>query len=178
MSPFVPTPHQVVREALRLANVAPEDTVYDLGSGDGRVVLTAARDFNARAVGVEIRRRLVEESIRRIKREKLDEQVSIVHGDFFSQDLSGATVVTLYQLRSINEALRPILEKQLRPDARVVAIDFPVPGWRPVAVGKVKAENKRCYIIYLYVPAVSAARAVSTSLAGPAVSKAVGTRIP
>ena len=153
ISPFVPTPQHVVRRALELAGVREDDVVYDLGSGDGRFVLTAAKEFNSKAIGVEIRRSLVEETLRRVRKEKLEEQVQIIHDDMFKVNLSDATVVTSYQLKSINMALKPMLEDQLKPGTRVIAIDFPIQGWKPVFVEKVKGgwHNKRYYTIYVYV---------------------------
>ncbi|RLE49631.1 MAG: SAM-dependent methyltransferase [Candidatus Methanomethylicota archaeon] len=153
ISPFVPTPQHVVRRALELVGVREGDVVYDLGSGDGRFVLTAAKEFNAKAVGIEIRRSLVEEALRRIRKEKLEEQAQVVHGDMFQANISDATVVTLYQLKSINRALRPMLEDQLKPGTRVVAVDFPIEGWKPILVEKVKGGwlSKKYYTIYVYV---------------------------
>ncbi|MCD6095195.1 MAG: class I SAM-dependent methyltransferase [Thermoprotei archaeon] len=147
--PFVPTPEIVARYMLKLAEVKPGELVYDLGSGDGQIVIMAAREFGARAIGVEIRRDLVEESLRKIKEYGLEDRVTIIHGDFFKVDISDADVVTLYLLTSVNERLRPKLEKELRPGTRVVSHDFEIPGWKPIKVVEIN-EEWRSHKIYLY----------------------------
>ncbi|RLF20125.1 MAG: hypothetical protein DRZ82_03290 [Thermoprotei archaeon] len=147
--PFVPTPEIVARYMLKLAEVKPGEVVYDLGSGDGQIVIIAAKEFGARAVGVEIRKDLVEESLRRIKEQGLEDRVKIIHGDFFKVNISEADVVTLYLLTSVNERLRPKLEKELRPGTRVVSHDFEIPGWKPIKVVEIN-EEWRSHKIYLY----------------------------
>ena len=147
--PFVPTPEIVARYMLKLAEVKPGELVYDLGSGDGQIVIMAAKEFGARAIGVEIRRDLVEESLRKIKEYGLEDRVTIIHGDFFKVDISDADVVTLYLLTSVNERLRPKLEKELKPGTRVVSHDFEIPGWKPIKVVEIN-EEWRSHKIYLY----------------------------
>jgi len=134
---------------LKLAEVKPGELVYDLGSGDGQIVIMAAKEFGARAIGVEIRRDLVEESLRKIKEYGLEDRVTIIHGDFFKVDISDADVVTLYLLTSVNERLRPKLEKELKPGTRVVSHDFEIPGWKPIKVVEIN-EEWRSHKIYLY----------------------------
>ncbi|NPB01229.1 MAG: class I SAM-dependent methyltransferase, partial [Crenarchaeota archaeon] len=129
--PFVPSPEVVIRRMLQLADVRENEVVYDLGCGDGRVLIIAAKEFGARAVGIEIRRDLYEQCLKRIKDLGLEDRVKVYHGNFFEYDLSDADVVTLYLLTSVNERLRPKLERELRPGTRVVSHDFEVPGWRP-----------------------------------------------
>jgi 16S rRNA A1518/A1519 N6-dimethyltransferase RsmA/KsgA/DIM1 with predicted DNA glycosylase/AP lyase activity len=149
LGPPIPTPLNMVDRMLEVARVRPGDVVYDLGSGDGRIVIAAASKFGARAVGVEIRENLCRVSNDKIHRLGLDDKVSIVQGNMLQVDLSPATVVTLYLLTSSNERLRPLLEKYLRPGARVVSNDFPVRGWKPleaVVVGTGSSERR----IYLY----------------------------
>jgi len=148
--PFVPTPEGVARRMLELAEVKPGEVVYDLGCGDGRILIIAAMEFGARAVGVEIRKDLVEKCIKKVKELGLEEKITIIHGNFFNIDISDADVVTLYLLTSVNERLRPKLEKELRPGARVVSHDFEVLGWKPVKVEEIK-EGWRGHKIYLYV---------------------------
>jgi len=148
--PFVPTPEGVVRRMLELAEVKPGELVYDLGCGDGRILIIAASEFGARAVGIEIRRDLVEKCVKRVKELGLEDRVTIIHGNFFDIDISDADVVTLYLLTSVNERLRPKLERELRPGARVVSHDFEVIGWKPVKVEEIK-EGWRSHKIYLYV---------------------------
>jgi len=135
---------------LELAGVTPDDTVYDLGSGDGRIVITTAQKFGARAVGVEIRSELCEQSSNEIARLGLEKRARIIHEDMFEVSLQPATVVTLYQLTVINTRLRPLLEKRLRPGARVVCVDFQIPGWTPTKVVTVNSENGNPYKLFLY----------------------------
>ncbi len=150
-TPFVVTPHRVVEKMLELAGVGSDDTVYDLGSGDGRIVIAAAQKFGARAVGVEIRGELVTQAAAEIAKLGLQKRVRITHGDMFEADLGPATVVTLYQLTAVNKRLRPLLEKRLHRGARVVACDFEVPGWTPQKTAQVTSENGNEYKIFLYV---------------------------
>ena len=150
-TPFVPTPYSVVDKMLELAGVGPDDTVYDLGSGDGRIVIAAAKKFGARAVGVEIRSELWKQSSEEIARLGLEKRARIIHDDMFQVNVGAATVVTLYQLSAVNDRLRPLLEKRLRPGARVVSVDFSIPGWTPTKTVRVKSENGNEYRLYLYV---------------------------
>ncbi len=148
--PFVPTPESVARRMLELANVKPGEVVYDLGCGDGRILIIAAKEFGAKAVGIEIRKDLVEKCIRKVKELGLEGKVYVIHGNFFEVDISEADVVTLYLLTSVNEKLRPKLERELKPGARVVSHDFEVLGWKPVKVEEIR-EGWRSHKIYLYV---------------------------
>ncbi|ACB39797.1 class I SAM-dependent methyltransferase [Pyrobaculum neutrophilum] len=147
--PFVATPEVVVRRMLQLARVQPGEVLYDLGSGDGRIVIIAAKEFGARAFGVEIRKDLYEQSTARIKDLGLSDRASIINGSFYEVPLADADVVTMYLLTSVNERLRPKLERELRPAARVVTHDFEVPGWRPAVVEEVY-EDWRSHKLYLY----------------------------
>ncbi len=149
--PYVPTPPEVVQKMLELAKVDQTDTVYDLGSGDGRIVIMAAEKFGARAVGVELDPDLYKQSEDRIKQMGLDKRAEIIHEDFFNVNIRHATVVTLYLLTSVNERLKPILEKQLRSGARVVSHDFQMPGWQPEKAEEVVDKNGLSHKIYLYV---------------------------
>ncbi|MBI4166012.1 MAG: class I SAM-dependent methyltransferase [Acidobacteria bacterium] len=136
---------------LELAGVGPDDTVYDLGSGDGRIVIMAAQKYGARAVGVEIRSELAERSSQEISRLGLEKSARIIHGDMFEVDPGRATVVTLYQLTLVNKRLRPMLEKRLRPGTRVVAVDFQVSGWTPTKTITVSSDAGTEYRLFLYV---------------------------
>ena len=151
LAPFVPTPMLVVEEMLRLAEVDEHDTVYDLGSGDGRIVIMAAQKFGAEAVGVELDEDLFKESSARIVALGLEKRAKILHENMYEVSLRPATVVTLYLLTSVNERLRPILERDLRSGARVVTHDFKVPGWEPAKTATVTSENGISHTIYLYV---------------------------
>ena len=157
VSPFVPTPWRVVREALRVADVKPGELVCDLGCGDGRFLVAAARDFGARAVGVEIRKDLVEKALFNAFKSRVAEFVKVLHGDFLSMKLPKADVVTLYQLTSLNRLLAPKLSCQLPRGARVVSVDFRIPGWIPVKKFTVLDEEStgKGYDLYLYVVGLS-----------------------
>lgn len=130
--PYVPTRQDVVEEMLRMAAVTRDDVVYDLGCGDGRIVITAAQKFGARGVGVDISPDRIAEARYNARVAKVEDRVSFRVQDLFETDVSGATVVTLYLLPEINVKLRPRLQSQLRPGSRVVSHDFDMgPEWRP-----------------------------------------------
>lgn len=147
--PFVPTPEVVVRRMLQLARVRPGEVLYDLGSGDGRIVIMAAKEFGAYARGIEIRKDLYEQSMARIRDLGLEGRAVILNTNFFDADISDADVVTMYLLTSVNERLKPKLEKELRPGTRIVSHDFEVSGWRPLVVEEIY-EEWRSHKIYLY----------------------------
>lgn len=138
LAPYVPTPQYIVERMLEAGHVTPDDIVYDLGSGDGRIVITAAQKFGARAVGVEGMPDLCRQSRQRIQALGLADRVQVVEENVFHVDLSPATVVTMFFLTSSNERLKPNLEKYLRPGSRVVSNQFPIHGWRPLEVVHVK----------------------------------------
>ena len=128
---FVPTPDEVVEAMLRLAEVDANDVVYDLGSGDGRIPIAAARRFGARGVGIDLDPELVAQATRSAQEAGVADRVRFVEGDIFESDISPATVVTLYLLTSINERLRPKLQKELRPGTRIVSHQFRMGDWDP-----------------------------------------------
>jgi len=149
LAPVYPTPETVVDQMLTIAQVRPGEMVYDLGCGDGRIVIAAAQKFKAHAVGIEIRRDIYERTLATVASLGLSDQVKIVHGNALRYDLSPADVVTLYLLTSSNERLKPILLKDLKPTARVVSHDFEIVGWKPVSVNKMVVGG-RPHMIYLY----------------------------
>jgi SAM-dependent methyltransferase len=149
LAPVFPTPEMVVDQMLTIAQVRPGEMVYDLGCGDGRIVIAAAQKFKARAVGIEIRRDVYERTLATVASLGLSDQVRIVHGNALKYDLSPADVVTLYLLTSSNERLKPMLLKDLKPSARVVSHDFEIRGWKPATVNKM-AVGGRLHTIYLY----------------------------
>jgi predicted RNA methylase len=149
LAPSFPTPQIVVERMLTLADIKPGEMVYDLGCGDGRIVITAATKFAARSVGVEIRRDIYEATLARVASLGLSDKVRIVHGDALKTDLTSADVVTLYLLTSSNERLRPVLEAQLKPGARVVSHDFEIRGWKTDKTEKMMVES-RPHMIYVY----------------------------
>lgn len=128
---YVPTPEPVVNRMLKMANVGPDDVVYDLGCGDGRIAVAAARDFGARAVCVDIDPQRIREARANVKRAGVEDKVEIRQGDLFEVDLSPATVVTLYLLNTLNMKLRPKLQKELRPGSRIVSQTFDMGDWKP-----------------------------------------------
>lgn len=128
---FVPTRHAVADAMLKLARVQPDDVVYDLGSGDGRIVILAAQKYGARGVGIELDSRLVEIA-RQVAREgAVADKVTFIEGDLFSADISRATVVTLYLSTSVNRALEPKLKRELRSGTRIVSHQFRIGDWPP-----------------------------------------------
>lgn len=129
--PYVPTPEPVVDRMLELADVGPDDVVYDLGSGDGRIVIRAARKYGARGVGIEIDPELVKEARQNAKNAGVSDLVEFRQGDLFKSDFSDATAVTLYLLPSVNQKLRPMLFEQLAPGTPVVSHDFDMGKWSP-----------------------------------------------
>jgi predicted RNA methylase len=149
LAPDVPTPQPIVERMLEAGRVKPGELVYDLGSGDGRVVITAAQKFGARAVGIEIRPDLCRIAVERIKAAGLEERVKIVQGSALRVDLSPADVVTMFLLTTSNERLKPALEKYLKPGTRVVSNQFPIKGWKPVDTVRARAGSMN-YSIYVY----------------------------
>lgn len=134
LAPFVASPPEVVDRMLRLARVGPGDVVYDLGSGDGRVIIAAARTFGARGVGIEIDPRRIAESRENAERAGVADRVTFRLQDALTADVSQATVVTLYLLTASNIKLRPLLTRQLPPTARIVAHGFGMGDWTPDTV--------------------------------------------
>jgi len=149
LAPFVASPQPIVDRMLDVAGVKPGETVYDLGCGDGRILITAAKRFNAKGVGVELSEKLVSSTNETIKRMNLEDQVKIIHGHLLEVNLQPADVVTIYLETNSNDLLRPNLEKYLKPGARVVSHDFQVRGWKPTKVEKVNSHNRN-HTIYLY----------------------------
>ena len=137
-------PMEIVRRMLEMAGVQPGDTLYDLGSGDGRIIVTAASEFGARAVGVEVDPLLLLWSRLRIKMAGLEEKASILWGNFFHLDLGDATVVTLYQNQRTNNNLREKFKRELKSGTRVASYSFTFDGWEP---DEVDDESK----VYLYL---------------------------
>jgi cyclopropane fatty-acyl-phospholipid synthase-like methyltransferase len=155
--PFVPTPIEVVDRMLELAEVKKGDIVYDLGSGDGRIVIRAAKKYGARGIGIEMDKLLLEDARKAAKAEGVSHLVEFRAEDALKTDLSPATVVTLYMLPWFNEAMKPNFQKYLRPGSRIVAHDFGIEGWEPVKVEMLdKPERlmggiKRPHKVYLWI---------------------------
>jgi ubiquinone/menaquinone biosynthesis C-methylase UbiE len=145
--PFVPTPALVVEEMLKLAGVGRDDVVYDLGSGDGRILITAAKKYGARGVGVDIDPQRVIEAKQHAKHAGVADRVEFREGDLFAIDLSEATVVTLYLLPEVNLRLRPKLWRELKPGTRVVSHSFDMGDWEPLKTEKVMGSTVYYWII-------------------------------
>lgn len=148
-APYVPTPFNVVREMLSFGEVDKEDLLYDLGCGDGRLPLMAAIECGAKCVGIEIREDLIEAATAAIRKAGMESRVTLIHGDMFQQDLSEATVVTLYLLSAVNAQLRPKFERELKAGTRIVCHDFGIEGWVPSASRAVKGRIMK-HMLYLY----------------------------
>ena len=132
LAPFVPTPEDVVDRMLSLAEVGPNDVVYDLGCGDGRIVIAAAKKLGARGVGIDYDPERIKESEANAKKAGVEDRVTFRQQDAMTVDVSPATVVTLYLLSGSNLKLRPMLTKQLRPGARIVSHAFSMGDWEPL----------------------------------------------
>ncbi|MCS7253571.1 MAG: class I SAM-dependent methyltransferase [Armatimonadota bacterium] len=149
--PFVPTPPEVVKKMLQMANVGKDDIVYDLGCGDGRIVIAAVRDFNAkRGVGVDLDPQRIRESNENARKAGVTEKVLFIEGDLFKADIREATVVTLYLLPSVNLRLRPKLFRELKPGSRVVSHDFDMGDWE---ADKVETVDNYHTVYYWVIPA-------------------------
>lgn len=150
--PYVPTPQPVVDAMLKLANVKKGDVLYDLGSGDGRIPITAAKKYGVRAVGIDINPERIAEANQNAKKAGVTNQVQFRQQDLFETNLGEATVVTLYLLPDINVKLRPQLFKQLKPGTRIVSHDFDMGEWKPDKVLQVKGPTREHTLYYWVVP--------------------------
>jgi cyclopropane fatty-acyl-phospholipid synthase-like methyltransferase len=152
-APYVPTPPEVVTAMLQGVNVGPSDVVYDLGSGDGRIVIAAVREFGARGVGIELDVRLIRESRDTAFNLGVADRATFVWKDIFDVDLSPATVVTIYLFPEVNARLLPKLMRELRPGTRVVSHDYPVGDWKPDRWTQVTSSLRRHTLRFWTVPA-------------------------
>jgi SAM-dependent methyltransferase len=151
--PYVQSPYDVVTEMLKLARVGANDVVYDLGSGDGRIVIAAARDFGARGVGIEIDPGLVAYSRELARKAGVADRVTFRADDLFDTNLADATVVTLYLSYDMNQRLRPKLLRELRPGARIVSHDFDMGAdWLPDQTIQVTWRDRKSYVFLWVVP--------------------------
>jgi SAM-dependent methyltransferase len=150
LAPFVPTPLDVVERMLSLAKVGPDDVVYDLGCGDGRIVITAAQKFGARGVGVDIDANLINEAEAAARAAGVERRVRFRIQDAMTVDVSDATVVTLYLLSASNVKLRPILTRQLRPGARIVSHSFAMGDWEPEVIDTFRDAAGTARTLYMW----------------------------
>jgi SAM-dependent methyltransferase len=148
--PYVPTPPEVVDRMLEIARVKSGDVIYDLGSGDGRIIIRAAKRYGVRGVGIEIDADLVQKAKDNAFKEKVEHLVEFRAEDALKVDISPATVVTLYMLPEFNAKLRPIFDKELKSGARVVSHDFEIQGWVPDKVERIKGDFLHDHTILLF----------------------------
>ena len=150
LAPFVPTPYEVVNRMLTLAEVTSDDVVYDLGSGDGRIVIEAAQRFGARGVGIDIDPQRIAEANANAERAGVQHLVQFIEQDALTVDVSEATVVTLYLLSSSNMKLRPLLTKALPVGARIVSHAFSMGDWEPDVLDKFEDDLGNTRSLYLW----------------------------
>jgi precorrin-6B methylase 2 len=152
LAPYYPTPDIIVEKMLQLGGLKAGEKMFDLGSGDGRIVIKAAQKFHAEAVGVELDKDLCKQSMAKIQKLGLDKNAHILNGDLLKQNYSSADLVTVYLLpESIDNKVQPILDKQLKKGARIVAHDFEFKNWTPEKVENIADDGEgRSHTLYLY----------------------------
>ena len=152
LAPYYPTPETIVEKMLQLGGLKAGEKMFDLGSGDGRIVIMAAQRFHADAVGIELDKDLCRRSIARIQKLGLEQNAHIVNGDLLKQNYSSADLVTVYLLpESIDNKVQPLLDRQLKKGARVVAHDFEFKNWMPEKVENIADDGEgRSHTLYLY----------------------------
>jgi cyclopropane fatty-acyl-phospholipid synthase-like methyltransferase len=152
LAPYYPTPQSIVEKMLQMAELKAGEKMYDLGSGDGRIVIMAAQKFHAEAIGIEIDSKMVKQSLERIRKLGLEKSARVIQGDLLQQNYSSADVVTVYLLpEAIDSKVQPVLDRQLKKGARVVAHDFEFRNWKPEKVENIADDGEgRSHAIYLY----------------------------
>jgi protein-L-isoaspartate O-methyltransferase len=152
LAPYYPTPETIVQKMLQLGGLKAGEKMFDLGSGDGRIVIMAAQKFHAEAVGVELDKDLCKQSVGKIQKLGLEKNAHIINGDLLKQNYSSADLVTVYLLpESIDNKVQPVLDKQLKKGARVVAHDFEFKAWTPEKVENIADDGEgRSHTLYLY----------------------------
>jgi 16S rRNA G966 N2-methylase RsmD len=152
LAPYYPTPETIVQKMLQLGGLKAGEKMFDLGSGDGRIVIMAAQKFHAESVGVELDKDLTRQSMAKIQKLGLEKSAHIINGDLLKQNYTSADLVTVYLLpESIDKQVQPLLEKQLKKGARVVAHDFEFKAWTPEKVENIPDDGEgRSHTLYLY----------------------------
>lgn len=152
LAPYYPTPETVVQKMLEVGGLKKGEKMFDLGSGDGRIVIMAARKFGADGTGIEFDQSLYQQSMAKIKSLGLDKTSRIIHGDIMQQDYSSANLITVYLLPLSNDKVRPMLEKQLKKGTRIVAHDFEFSGWNPEKTITIDDDGEgRSHTLFLYL---------------------------
>jgi tRNA1(Val) A37 N6-methylase TrmN6 len=151
LAPYYPTPEAVVVKMLELGDLKAGEKMFDLGSGDGRIVIAAARRFHAEAVGVELDKELYRQSVELISKLGLEKSAQIINGDILRQDYSSADLIAVYLSTQSNDKVRPLLERQLKKGARIVAHDFKFKDWVPAKVDEIEDDGEgRSHTLFLY----------------------------
>ena len=151
LAPYYPTPESIVERMLELGSLKPGEKLFDLGSGDGRIVIMAAQKFHAEAYGVELDKNLAKQSAEKIRKLDLVRSARVVNGDLLKQDYSSADLITVYLLPASNDKVQPLLDRQLKKGARVVAHDFEFKNWTPDKVERIEDDGEgRRHTLYLY----------------------------
>jgi len=151
LAPYYPTPETIVEKMLQLGGLKAGEKMFDLGSGDGRIVIMAAQKFHADAVGVELDKDLAKRSMDRIQKLGLQKSASIINGDLLKENYSSADLITVYLLPGFIDKVQPLLDKQLKKGARVVSHDFQFSNWTPEKVENVADDGEgRSHTLYLY----------------------------
>lgn len=151
LAPYVPTPEPIVMRMLELGGLKSGEKMYDLGSGDGRIVLMAAERFHADSTGVEIDPKLAVASAARLRKRHLQKIARIIEGDILRQNYSSADLITVYLFPSSNDKIQPLLERQLKKGTRIVAHDFEFRGWTPVKTETIEDDGEgRSHTLFLY----------------------------
>jgi len=148
LAPYVASPTHVVDLMLEMAKIKPGETVYDLGCGDGRILVPVVERYKAKAVGIEISHKLVEQASARVKKAGIADSAHVIEGNVLETDLSAADVAIIYLSTELNVSLRPRLEKYLKTGSRVVSHDYPVPGWKANRIERL--DGKQMHLVYLY----------------------------
>lgn len=151
--PFVPTPEEVVNAMLKLVNVGKDDVLYDLGCGDGRIVINAVKKFGARGIGIDIDPRRIEESKANAAKAEVSDRIQFKQENLFETDFGDATVLTLYLLSSVNLRLRPTILSKLKPGTRVVSHDFSMGEWEPDQSVELETNGNHHNVYFWIVPA-------------------------
>jgi predicted RNA methylase len=152
LAPYYPTPETIVERMLELGELRAGEKMYDLGSGDGRIVIMAAQKYHADATGVELDPDLVQSSAAKLRQLGLQKAARIVHGDILKQNYSSANLITVYLLPESNIKVRPVLEATIKKGTRIVAHDFEIGGWNPVKTVTIPDDGEgRSHMLYLYV---------------------------